>query len=112
MKLILFDIDGTLLRVSHTGGQIVRDVLGRLIGRPVVTDGVRFSGRTDFPIIRYVLIASGLDENEAEETLPVVVAAYEEQALEMLASGQVNALPRAGEVLSMLIDRDDVVLGL
>ena len=40
MKLLLFDIDGTLLRVSRSGGQIVRDVLGGLIGRTIVTDGI------------------------------------------------------------------------
>ena len=112
MKLILFDIDGTLLRVSRTGGQLVRDVLGKLIGRTVVTDGIRFSGRTDYPIIRDVLIASGLDKDEAEDMLPDVVAAYEEQTLKFLSDGEAHPLPGARELLSRLADRDDVVLGL
>jgi phosphoglycolate phosphatase len=112
VKLILFDIDGTLLRVSRTGGQIVRDVLRAFIGRTIVTDGVRFSGRTDYPIIRDVLIASGLDQAEAEDILPDVVAAYEEKALAFLADGQAKALPGAPELLSVLADRNDVILGL
>ncbi len=112
LKLILFDIDGTLLRVSRTGGQIVRDVIGTLIGRPIITDGIRFSGRTDYPIIREVLIASGLDETEAEDVLPEVVAAYEEKALEILSAGRVDLLPGARELLENLSGRDDVVLGL
>lgn len=112
MKLLLFDIDGTLLRVSRSGGQIVRDVLGRLIGRTIVTDGIRFSGRTDYPILRDVLIASGLDRDEAESILPDVVAAYEQQALEFLADGEADPLPGADELLSKLSDRNDVVLGL
>jgi len=108
----LFDIDGTLLRVSRTGGQIVRDVIGKLIGRPIVTDGIRFSGRTDYPIIREVLIASGLGEGEAEEVLPDIVAAYEEKALGILSDGRVNLLPGARELLEMLSVREDVALGL
>jgi len=112
VKLVLFDIDGTLLRVTQTGGQIVRDVLGKVIGRPIVTDGVRFSGRTDYPIIREVMIASGLGAEEAETILPDVIAAYEEQALNILSDGRVSLLPGAGQLVAALANRDDAVLGL
>jgi phosphoglycolate phosphatase-like HAD superfamily hydrolase len=112
MKLILFDIDGTLLRVTRTGRQLVEDVLSDVIGRRIVTDGIRFSGRTDFPIIRDVMVASGVDDSEIEELLPNVVAAYEERALELLVEGKVDLLPGSADLLRALSERSDVVLGL
>lgn len=112
MKLILFDIDGTLLRVTRTGRQLVEDVLSEVIGRPIVTDGIRFSGRTDFPIIRDVMIASGVNESEIARLLPKVVAAYEERALKLLVEGKVDLLPGASDLLSSLSERSDAILGL
>ena len=112
MKLVLFDIDGTLLRVARTGGQIVRGVLEEFLGRPIVTEGVRFSGRTDCPIIRDVLIASGLTNDEAQRMLPVAVSAYEEKALEVISNGGANMLPGVETLLGKLANRSDVVLGL
>lgn len=112
MKLLLFDIDGTLLRVSKTGRQLVQDVMADIIGRPVKTDGIRFSGRTDYPIIREVLITSGLDRGEADRILPGVVTAYEQEALQIIQAGRVQLLPGAAELLERLNSRSDVVLGL
>lgn len=112
MKLFLFDIDGTLLRVSRSGAQIVRDVLTEAVGRPIVTEGVRFSGRTDQPIIRDVMLASGLGHEETNARLGDVVEAYRAEALSMLRVAPVEVLPGVRDLLALLAGRDDVVLGL
>lgn len=112
LKLILFDIDGTLLRVTRTGARLLRDVLGGHLGLEIVTDGVRFSGRTDIPIIREVLLASGVAPDEVERSLPTVIAAYEAEALRFLTDGRVELLPGVKGLLDQLSSREDVVLGL
>lgn len=112
MKLLLFDIDGTLLRVTQPGAKILVDALESLVGRAIVTDGVRFSGRTDYPIIRDVLVNSGLSRAEAAEMLPEVMSTYSKYAHAMLAAGNVRILPGVRALLDRLQKDDAVVLGL
>lgn len=113
MKLLLFDIDGTLLRVAETGRQILTEALEGVIGRSVSTDGIRFSGRTDLPIIREVLINSGCSKEEADHLLPDATRAYRDLGIDLLSEpGSVRVLPGAAELLRALSDRDDVLLGL
>ena len=113
MKLLLFDIDGTLLRVSPSGRRILGDALSTLMDRPIITDGVRFSGRTDLPIIRDVLIRSGCSSIQAEQILPEALRLYRELGKTFLdGPDSVRVLPGVKSLLDTLLDRDDVVLGL
>lgn len=113
MKLLLFDIDGTLLRVSETGRQLLGDALERIIGGPVNTSGIRFSGRTDLPIVREVLVNSGCSPEEADQLLPDAMQAYCELGTAFLEqSDSVRVLPGVHELLGALSGRSDVVLGL
>lgn len=113
MKLLLFDIDGTLLRVAETGRQILTDAIGGLISGPVNTAGIRFSGRTDLPIIREVLVKSGCSEDEADRLLPQATRAYRDLGLDLLREpGSVRVLPGVTNLLDALSARDDVTLGL
>jgi len=113
MKLLLFDIDGTLLRVAETGRRILQDALADIVGGPVKTDGIRFSGRTDLPIIREVLIKSGCSPRDADGLLPTAAKAYCELGIELLdRPGSVRVLPGVLDLLSALAQRDDVTLGL
>ena len=52
MKLLLFDIDGTLLTTNGAGRPAVEAALAELVGRPISTKGVSFSGKTDPQIFR------------------------------------------------------------
>lgn len=113
MKLLLFDIDGTILRVAETGRHILKDALAGIVGGPVDTSGIRFSGRTDLPIIREVLIKSGCSPHDADRLLPKAAKAYCEHGLELLAQpGSVRVLPGVSDLLAALATRNDVALGL
>ena len=113
MKLLLFDIDGTLLRVAESGRRILGEALATVIRRPINTAGVRFSGRTDLPIIREVLVKSGCSPDEADRLLPDATRAYRDLGLDLLQHpGSVRVLPGVVELLGALAVRDDVVLGL
>src|SRR5690625_7578404 len=61
MKLLLFDIDGTILLTHGIGRRAVEASLSELSGRRIDATGISFSGKTDPQIIREVLAASGFN---------------------------------------------------
>lgn len=65
-RLILFDIDGTLIRTGGAGVRAFARVAERLYGIPDGTRGIRFHGRTDGSIVRQFLHSHGLPDSEAD----------------------------------------------
>lgn len=110
MRLLLFDIDGTLLRVNGAGAVAIRRAVASITGRAATTDGVSFSGRTDPGIFRDVLRANGLDVRD--DLRDAVIAAYVEEAQRTIHEGTVDRLPGSAALLSLLAAREDVFLGL
>lgn len=110
MTLLLFDIDGTLLRVTGGVDRAVAHAITTVTGRSVSTDGVSFSGRTDPEIFRDVLRASGVAD--PEPVLDDVIATYAEAARQTIGPADVKLLPGIPALLSALSDRPDVFLGL
>ncbi len=80
MKLLLFDIDGTLLKPILAGRKHIEQVLGELCNRPISTDGVLFSGRTDPQILTDTLALSGFTSTEIENLLPLALKRYADHA--------------------------------
>lgn len=110
MTLLLFDIDGTLLRVNGGVHRAVAHAVETVTGAPLSTDGVSFSGRTDLEIFRDVLEKSGVSNPDA--LLDDVIARYTDVAQDTIQSGHVEVLPGVSALLSQLASRDDVFLGL
>lgn len=110
MTLLLFDIDGTLLRVTGGTHRAVAHAVSTVTGQSVSTEGVSFSGRTDPEIFRDVLRASGVAD--PAPVLEDVLAAYVEAARQTIRPADVELLPGIPAVLSALSDRTDVFLGL
>jgi phosphoglycolate phosphatase-like HAD superfamily hydrolase len=108
--LLLFDIDGTLLRVTDGTNRAVQHAVSSVTGRPVSTEGVSFSGRTDPEIFRDVLRASGVAD--PEPVLDEVLSTYVEAAQDAIRPDHVETLPGIPPLLSALSGREDVFLGL
>jgi phosphoglycolate phosphatase len=76
-RLVLWDIDGTLVR----GGGVARDVFDEavtaVLGRHPGEHRVRMGGGTDPQIALEILAYAGLEDAEAAEHLPAVLAALE-----------------------------------
>ena len=62
MKLVLFDIDGTLMTTGAAGADAMRDVFAELCGIPDGFAGIEMSGKTDTAILREALTYHQLDE--------------------------------------------------
>ncbi len=112
MKLLLFDIDGTILQTHGVGRKAVEGALSDLLGRPVLSEGTRFSGKTDPQILRDVLSSCGLTNEEVDEALPSAVARYEKLMCETLRPENVTLLPGVADLVKRLHDDPKVVLAV
>lgn len=111
-KLLLFDIDGTLLRTRGFGRATMQRVMGRLTDRAIDLSGFSFSGKTDPQIIRGLLEQNGFADADIDALLPDVLAAYVEDACARMRPGDIEVLPGAAALVDALHRRDDVTLGL
>lgn len=112
MPLLLFDIDGTLLLSDGVGRRTIREALSDIVGRPVSSDTVSFSGRTDPAIMRDVLLASGCSPEEADELLPECLRTFAAIFRERVEPQHMTVLPGVIELLDTIVERYDRKLGL
>jgi Predicted phosphatases len=109
MTLLLFDIDGTLVRVNGRGREAVNEALASLMEQPISVDGVTFSGRTDPAIVEAVLSHNGLSATDA--VIEDVIATYVETMQNVLTPADVEVLPGVAELLAELHARPTCALG-
>lgn len=110
MRLLLFDIDGTLLHVQQGARTAVRRAVEEVTEQSVSLDGISFSGRTDPAIFQDVLTANGLPDSSA--LLSDVLSAYTQTARLTIESANVTSLPGAASLVSLFANLTDVFLGL
>jgi phosphoglycolate phosphatase len=76
MRLILFDIDGTLLWTDGAGRRAIQRALLDEMGTAGPIERYRFDGKTDPQIVRELLTLAGHPEAEAEERIAAVCRRY------------------------------------
>ena len=112
-RLVLFDIDGTILWTDGAGRRAVFRALEEHFGR-IGPDDHRFDGKTDPQIVRELMRHAGIDEGEIDARLDEVLERYF-ALLEIELAGieaREHVFPGVRELLDALEARDDVVLGL
>ena len=112
MRLILFDIDGTLLECGPQAREILSATLQEVYGATGSIDWFDFAGRTDPGIVLDVLKDAGIGEQDILDRIPEVREKYAARLEERLDAGRMRLLPGVPEHLEALAQRDDVVLGL
>ena len=112
MKLLLFDIDGTILNTYGSGRRAIEEALAGVLGRPVETEGISFSGKTDPQIINEVMARIDLDEPARTRHLPDVMEAYVAALNRHLDPDDVTLLPGIRELVDGLQAQPDVQLAL
>ena len=113
MKLVLFDIDGTLLWSDGAGRRAMEGALTHVFGSPG-DPRYRYDGKTDLQIARELMRAEGHEDDAIDARLDAVLAGYLDRLRRELDAGtrRVELLAGVPELLDALEPRPDVVLGL
>ena len=98
MRLLLFDLDGTLIRSAGAGRRAMEQAWAAVFGRTVTLEPRWTAGRTDLAIFREMARRSGL-EAEMERHRDRLVACYLEALERELARGAGEVLPGVVELL-------------
>jgi phosphoglycolate phosphatase-like HAD superfamily hydrolase len=106
MLLVLWDIDGTLVRTAGHGRHAFEEAFRAVVGRE--PEPVDFAGRTDRQIVEIMLGGRGGDD--APRILEELAGALQQRKEVMAAEGY--AYPGVPEVLEALHRRDDVIQSL
>jgi phosphoglycolate phosphatase-like HAD superfamily hydrolase len=113
VKLVLFDIDGTLLSASGAGRRALDQAMRDVYGTSGPIDSYDFRGGTDPQIIRDLLGRAGLDEPAILAGETTVYRRYETLLEAEVGDGRgVSLYPGVRELVETLAGRDDVVVGL
>lgn len=113
-RLVLFDIDGTLLRTAGAGRRAITRALAEVVGDITAFGKVRFDGKTDPQIVAELLVAAGDADPENPERIALVCTRYTE-LLELELEHpetRISVMPGVHPLLDRLEDEPDVVLGL
>lgn len=112
MRIVLFDIDGTLLEAGGAGRRAVLRAFREAFGLEAAI-GFSMAGLTDSAIMRRIARESGIEPGRYEAARPGLFSRYAD-ALEEESRGGAGyrRLPGAAELLDALSARREVALGL
>ncbi len=102
MKLLLFDIDGTLLTTNGAGRGAVESALSDLTGHPISAEGLSFSGKTDPQILREVLAQNGADAVWTDGRFAEAVEAFRQAMHRLFDPAATEALEGACALIGRL----------
>lgn len=112
MKLVCFDIDGTLIWTDGAGRRAIKRALEDVLGTAGPIDGFRFDGRTDGEIV--VRLAEGAGIKTDDALVRKVLVRYVELLEGELArpGHHTHVYPGVPQLLDALEARNDCLLGL
>lgn len=112
MKLLLFDIDGTLIRSNGAGRETLRYALEQVFETAGPLEEYKFSGKTDSRIILDLMTAAGFSSKEVQAKLPAVYEMMAQRAAEIFPHSEMSVCTGIPELLATLQQNEDVILGL
>jgi phosphoglycolate phosphatase len=110
-RLVLFDIDGTLITCRGRAGEALARALAATFGTPGPVETFRYSGKTDPQIVHELMAAAGFSRDQVAPRIPEVFERYLATLEEML-DGHARPLPGVEALLADLGARDEVEIGL
>jgi phosphoglycolate phosphatase len=112
-RLVLFDIDGTLLNAGGAGARALRDALVEIFGQTGPIGAYSMGGRTDPQIVRELMTAVGMTVEEIEPRLEALWDVYLRNLRMEVGRSHIQSLPGVPELLERVEARGGpTVLGL
>jgi phosphoglycolate phosphatase len=110
--LILFDIDGTLLKTQGAGRIATKASMLEVFGTASTLDTHHFGGKTDFYTLLELLTPHGISYDTVRSNMDAFVEAMGRNMAESIQQYPAHPLPGALEAIDYLGGREDVMLGL
>ncbi|HEY7499496.1 MAG TPA: HAD family hydrolase [Vicinamibacterales bacterium] len=112
-KLVLFDIDGTLVLTGGAGLRAMNRACEEIVGRADALAGIPVAGRTDWIILHDTLARIGRDlDRDLFDRLRERYVGHLREEIAQPGRGFNGALPGVPDLLEALDSRHDVFLGL
>jgi phosphoglycolate phosphatase len=113
VKLILFDIDGTILWSDGAGRRAMEGALGEIFGAAGST-GYHYDGKTDMQIVRDLMRLEGHDDESIDARMAALLDRYLERLVEELDAKdrRIQRFHGVLELIDALEAREDCIIGL
>lgn len=111
MRIVLFDIDGTLISTRGAGMRAIFKSLKECFGKPFPGKTWEAAGKTDYLILKEMTHEMGVSDQNFDESYKTLRERYLGYLKENLADSQPLVMPGVTELLDRL-DEKQVPLGL
>ena len=112
MKLLLFDIDGTLILTGGAGIRALDRAFSKVYGVENAMAGIRPHGKTDPAIVREILLGCGRKDQVEEATRRILDDYVEFLQDEVQRTEKYHVLPGIQSFLEKFHERPDLSFGL
>jgi phosphoglycolate phosphatase len=110
-KLLLFDIDGTLLRAVGATRKAINETLRDLFNARGISEEMSFYAKTDLELFRVAALeVIGRTFTPGEHD--VFTRGYAERLVGQLKNNPFSLMPGVAELLPLLAARENIILGL
>jgi phosphoglycolate phosphatase len=111
-RVLLFDIDGTLLDPAGEGRRQLRRALEDVFGVTGPVDTYDMAGKTDWQIVTDLMRATGVDAETIAASLPAAFAAYARHVEIAAPTFKMRPLPGVLDLVAQLAADPRFILGL
>lgn len=112
MKLLLFDIDQTLLKSSKGHRAAFEQGFLEVYGEEISLEGIELGGMTDRQIIVEVMRLSRIPEKAIQSRLDQCIRVMEKKYSEMIRTDELVVMPGVVELFEALSAHPEVLMGL
>lgn len=111
MKLLLFDIDGTILLTDGAGTRAANRAFEKLFGHKDAMKGVSAAGKTD-PLILREMFRNTLSRDYTPDEAKIIYEEYVTYLEEEILKSRIDIMPGIPYLLENLSLRHDIALGI